>query len=66
MLVLNTPNNTAKFRTGMDDMRLPELVEPVLPTDPGNILALKLWKLLRQTYEKKLEICQKNSEGRVH
>jgi hypothetical protein len=55
-------DDVGKFRTGMVDMQLPELVEPVPPADPGNVVAIELWKLLRRTYGKKSEIRRKNSE----
>jgi hypothetical protein len=55
-------NDTGKFRTSMVDMRLPELVEPAPPADPGNVVALELWMLWRQNYKKKPEIHHKNSE----
>ena len=53
-------DDTGKFRTGMVEMRLTPLTEPMAPT-AGDQVAFELWKMARRSYEKQTEAHCRNS-----
>jgi hypothetical protein len=48
-------DDAGEFRTGMVEMQLRPLDEPVPPADPNQVVEFELWKMARCTYEKQLE-----------
>jgi hypothetical protein len=48
-------DDAGEFRTGMVEMQLRPLDEPVPPANPNQMVEFELWKMARRTYEKQLE-----------
>ena len=54
-------DDAGEFRTGMVEMQLRPLDEPVPPADPNQVVEFELWKMARRTYEKQLEARRRNA-----
>jgi hypothetical protein len=46
----------------MINLNLPALVEPQLPADPADGMAVESWKMARRTYNKKFEARNQNEQ----
>ena len=49
-------SDAGEYRLAMINLDLPALVvEPQLPVDIANVMAVEIWKMARHTYNKKIE-----------
>ena len=48
-------SDAGEYRLAMINLNLPALVEPQLPADVANMMAVEIWKMARCTYNKKME-----------
>ena len=60
MWVANTPMQ--EYHLAMINLNLPALVEPQLPADVANVMAVGIWKMARRTYDKKMEARDRNKQ----
>ena len=54
--------DAGEYRLAMINLNLPALVEPQLPTDVTNVMAVELWKLARRAYDKKVDARDRNEQ----
>jgi hypothetical protein len=55
-------DDAGEFRTGMVEMLLPTLVEPMPPdASDASMISFEQWKMVMHTYEKRMEACTQNS-----
>jgi hypothetical protein len=54
--------DAGEYRLGMINLNLPALVEPQLPADVANVMAVEIWKMARRTYDKKTEARDRNDQ----
>jgi hypothetical protein len=54
--------DAGEYRLAMINLNLPALVEPQLPTDVTNMMAVEIWKLARCTFDKKTEARDRNKQ----
>jgi hypothetical protein len=45
-------NDTGEFQTGMVDLAMCPLDEPMPPTNPNQVIEFELWKMACRNYEK--------------
>jgi hypothetical protein len=54
--------DAGEYRLAMINLNLPALVEPQLPTDVTNMMAVEIWELARCTYNKKTQAHDRNEQ----
>jgi hypothetical protein len=54
--------DAGEYRLAMINLNLPALAEPQLPVDVANVMAVKIWKMARRTYDKKMEARDRNEQ----
>jgi hypothetical protein len=54
--------DAGEYHLAMINLNLPALVEPQLPADVANVMAIEIWKLARRTYNKKMEARDRNKQ----
>jgi hypothetical protein len=57
--------NAGENCLAMINLNLPALVEPQLPADVANVMAVEIWKVARRTYDKKME-ARDHNEQRIY
>ena len=55
-------SDPGEYRLAMINLNLPALVEPQLPADVVNVMAVEIWKMARRTYNKKIEVRDRNEQ----
>ena len=55
-------SDAGEYHLAMINLNLPALVEPQLPADAANVMAVEIWKMARRTYNKKMEARDRNEQ----
>jgi hypothetical protein len=55
-------SDASEYRLAMINLNLPTLVEPQLPADIANVIAVEIWKMARRIYNKKIEARDRNEQ----